>query len=158
MPIPIPTLGDFTDSYADTFTKIVNKANNQQFTGTLQTLLESHIEQVGLLATIQGNAGRTNVRGNQLAVYAPLVESLCPDAFRGRNLTPFDKAMFVLLKTQLFQLGSFGGLQIPDNWQGTPVPVPAGAAAPAAAFNDEENDGLKRCSDGSLVPHGAGCP
>ncbi len=153
MAIQAPTLGDFTDSYAETFTKIVNKANDQQFTGTLQTLLESHIEQVGLLATIQGNAGRTNVTGNNLAEYARLVESLCPAAFRGRNLMPFDKAMFVLVKTQLFQIGSFGGLQIPDDWQSTPAP--AGAAA---AFNDEENDGLKRCSDGSLVPHGAGCP
>ncbi|MFN0112485.1 MAG: hypothetical protein ACKVZH_26805 [Blastocatellia bacterium] len=150
MPIPIPTIGDYTDAYAETVSILLAQANDQQFTNKLQQLIETHLSQIKLLGGLSpANTGGANMAA-LLGLYQQSVQNLCRD-FRGRRITDLDKAVFVLVKTQLFQIGIFGGLKIPSDW----------TTSQQNSVNTqgyEENDGLKRCPDGSLVPHGAGCP
>ena len=67
----------------------------------------------------------------------------------------FEKALFELIKSHIFQLGALGGSQYPRT------------AEKKAGYSESVTNGvedgegcpgdLKRCPDGSCVPHGIGC-
>jgi len=153
MPIPIADIKDYTDAYGETVNKLIFQAGNQQFTDTLRSLIETHLSQIRLLAGQPATPPANTQASVQdlLQQYPTLVQSICPNAFYARNTTPPEKAMYVLIRTQIFQIGIFGGLQIPNNWHTISTRM-------AIADGYEDNDGLKRCPDGSLVPHGVSCP